>query len=463
MNIDSYFTKQTDVKSIILNYLNKATKQVNVAVAWFTERTLFEKLIQLQDRGVNVEVIITSHEFNRQCSNQFELIEKRGGFFAEIGNDEQLMHMKFCIIDFDVVISGSANWSNRAFNENNEEVTIVTGNFQRANDFIAEFERLKLLSGKVQNLQKELDVSAALKIFDVIKALLNLGDSQAIQPYIHQLKKFTEIESITQHLIAGRFDMAIEEIDEFKKQYTQIVSVFEVERLQLQIQIKLLSFQIEAIEIEKVQAEALLEQFNHRYIIELNPLIAKLLSLKKKVFEKLKKHGIIDETFEKLDEEFKSRTDEYNKEKEIKIPKLNEEEEKSIKQMYREAAGLCHPDSPNCIFEDRKKAGDVFSNLSSAYKANDLAKVKYIWSELKLGKPLTNLEQFNELEYLRAKLETLKMKYNILVNEFQLIKTSETFQFLEKIRDWDEYFESQKVLLQNEYDELTEKYVKNEQ
>jgi phosphatidylserine/phosphatidylglycerophosphate/cardiolipin synthase-like enzyme len=64
--------------------------------------------------------------------------------------------MKFCVIDYNIVISGSANWSNKAFTVNNEEVTIVIGHQQRANDFITEFERLKLLSGKIKSLENKI-------------------------------------------------------------------------------------------------------------------------------------------------------------------------------------------------------------------------------------------------------------------------------------------------------------------
>jgi phosphatidylserine/phosphatidylglycerophosphate/cardiolipin synthase-like enzyme len=155
MNIDSYFTKQIDVRAIILEHLDNATKRVSVAVAWFTETNLFDKLLELQSRGVTVEVIITNHDFNRL---DYALIEQNGGFFAEIGNDDQLMHMKFCIIDYDTIISGSANWSNRAFTVNNEEVTIVSGNQQRTNDFLEEFDRLKELSGKIQKHQEDLEL-----------------------------------------------------------------------------------------------------------------------------------------------------------------------------------------------------------------------------------------------------------------------------------------------------------------
>lgn len=463
MQITTYFTKHTDVKKIILELLDSANTQVNVAVAWFTEPKLFKKLLEIQERGVNVELVITSHEFNRNSQNEYSLIEENGGFFSEIGNDEQLMHMKFCVIDYKTVISGSANWSKSAFTKHNEEVTIVKENLPRANDFMNEFERLKDISGKIKRVEKELDISRALKTFEVIKALINIGDTQTIQPYIYQLKNISELDSVTNHLLSGDYDNAVKEIDLFKENYTQIVSVSEIEKSQILTQIKLLSYQIEIMEFEKVEKEAIVEQFNHRYILELNPLISKILELKKKIYNKLKKHGIVDDTYEKIDEEFKRRNKEYESEKEVNIPDLNQEDSKTLKQCYKEASKLCHPDSLECIYENKEEAAQVFGELSNAYKVNDLEKVRYILNELKLGKPISNLDEFDELAHLRTRLETLKAKYDKLQFDIQDIITSNIFITIEELDDWDTYFEEQKILLEKEFESLTAKYTNNEQ
>ncbi|WP_289022632.1 phospholipase D-like domain-containing protein [uncultured Salegentibacter sp.] len=463
MQITTYFTKHTDVKKIIIQLLDSASTQVNVAVAWFTEPKLFNKLLEIQERGVNVELVITSHEFNRNSRNDYSLIEENGGFFTEIGNDEQLMHMKFCVIDYKTVISGSANWSKSAFTKHNEEVTIVEENLPRANDFMAEFERLKDISGKIQKLQRDFNISQAIKTFEVIKALINIGDTQYIQPYIYRIKNIPELEAITDYLLAGDYDEAIKEIDLFKQNYTQIVSVSEIEKSQILTQIKLLSYQIEIMEFEKVEKEALIDHFNHRYILELNPLISKILELKKKIYNKLKKHGIVDDTYEKIDEEFRKRNQEYEDEKEIEIPDLSQDETKTLKQSYKDASKLCHPDSLECIFEDKDEAAQVFAELSNAYKINDLVKVQYILSKLKLGKPVTNLNEFDELAHLRTRLETLKVKYDKLQLDIQEIITSETFEIIEAIEDWDIYFKEQKKLLETEFENLTAKYTNNEQ
>lgn len=82
MNIQTHFTKDKKVKKIILNHLDNAKAHVCVAVAWFTDRVLFDKLIELLDNGIQVEVVITNHEFNHNSSNNYKIIEQKGGFFA---------------------------------------------------------------------------------------------------------------------------------------------------------------------------------------------------------------------------------------------------------------------------------------------------------------------------------------------------------------------------------------------
>lgn len=461
MQIVSYFTKQIDVRKIILEHLDSATTKVIVAVAWFTDTILFNKLLELQDKGVVIDLIITKHKFNTDSRNNYNLIGENG-FFAEIGSDDQLMHMKFCVIDYNIVISGSANWSNRAFTVNNEEVTVVSGNQLRTNNFIEEFERLKELSGKIKHHEAALEVSKAFKYFKLIKAFVDLGDTSSIQQYIHELKLIKELSQITNLLLAGEYDLAFKEIDMFEKNYTQLIDVTAIEKSQIVSQIKLLSYQIETLEIEKTEIEAQIEQFNHRYIIELNPLISRILALKKKIYEKLKKHGIVDDTFEKIDEEFNQKNKQYQEELDIKIPELNKDDAVDIKKMHREAVKLCHPDSYSCIYEDKEEAARIFDELTNAVKLNDIERVRSLWNELKQGNPVSGIDRHDELKQLRVKLETLKSKYNYLYQELSLIQSSETCQTILEIEDWNEYFDSQKVLLEQEHESLIEKYVNHE-
>src|SRR5690554_5334822 len=120
MYTNSYFSSNTNLRNIILDRLDLAEHSIFVAVAWFTDTIIFNKLLSKQEEGVEVQVIITNHEFNKQSRNNYALIISNGGFFVEIGDDYKLMHNKFCIIDHNFILNGSFNWTKKANDSNNE-------------------------------------------------------------------------------------------------------------------------------------------------------------------------------------------------------------------------------------------------------------------------------------------------------------------------------------------------------
>ena len=304
--------------------------------------------------------------------------------------------------------------------------------------------------------------SKALKTFELIKAFINLGEIKNIQQYVHQIKHIPELKNISRLLYENKFEEALKSMEDFRNSYTQIIDISTIEKDQIKGQIKLISYQIESLEIEKTEIESLIEQFNHRYIIELNPFISKILALKKKIYEKLKKHGYVDDTYMEIEDEFNRSREEYEKEIKIDIPDLSDDDLKSIKEMHKEAVKYCHPDSSSCIFENKEKAAEVFNELTIAVKRNDIDKVRYIWSELKSGKPINDIDQYDELVFLQSKLESLKIKYNYLLSEISILKSSESYGIISGIEDWNEYFDNQKIMLENEYNKLNEKFVKDE-
>lgn len=462
MQIDSYFTQNTDVKSIILDHLDNAEHTVFVAVAWFTDTRLFKKLLEIQTKGIRVEVIITNHEFNHNSYNDYGLIDQNGGYFSMVGNDIKLMHMKFCVIDFNTVISGSANWSKRAFSTHNEEVTIVVDNLQRANEFAEEFKGLKELSDKIDINKEAFTLIEIYKHFKLIKAFIEIGEPQKMQPYIYKLEGHQEVSTIVELLKIAEYDKAVTEMIFFERQNTVLIDITAIEKQQLINQINLISYQLEFLEVKKADVEKLLELFNHRYILELNPLISKILQLKRNIHKKLERFGFVDEEFEKVDEEFHRTNEEYAREIEMELPELNEVEARNIKELYRNASKYCHPDSLKCVFDDKVKAAQVFSVLTDAYKSNNLETVKKIHDDLISQNPSFDLTLESELEKLRLRFESLKEKYTRLKNELEIILCSEEHEMVMSIENWDSYFDEQKIELEKEYQSLVNEYTSNE-
>ena len=453
----TFFSSVDDIQSEILKVLDSARKEIKVAVAWFTNRTLFNKLLEKQAEGVNVYVIIASHEINRNCGINYDMLATAGGEFLELVNEDGLMHSKFCVVDFNIICMGSYNWTYSANKRNQETMDITVGDLKKVDGFLQEFERMRNLCGQQVEYSTP-DLSETLQIFQLVKAFINLNQPHMITPYLNQLQKVDEIRHIVEYLKSQEYDKAIRSIDQFMHDYTRPVSVTQREIAALKFKIQYFSYQVESLEAEKTQTESELEQFTHRYVIELNPIILKILELKKKLYRKLKEYGIVDSTYEDLEEEFRQAQESLQEEAEIEIPDLNLDDLKTIKQLHREGVAMSHPDSPGCIYEDKKQASHMFDQLTKAYKANDIEKVKFLVGEMRLGKTANETDNYNELDYLKAKLVSLEQKYKILLVELVEIKSSEYYQKMPPREEWNLYFERAKLQLQLDYTHLEEKY-----
>ena len=406
-SINTYFSQKDNLQKVILAHLDSAQISVIVAVAWFTDKKLFKKLLTLQKEGIKIELIITNHQFNDESGNNYHAIKQNGGVFLEIGGDYQTMHHKFCIVDNKKLLQGSFNWTKKANESNNETLLVIEEDYQSIGEFISEFDRLKKLAGHEKEI-KQLEISKALKYFTLIKTFIDLGKSSEIYPYLQELKDIDELSNIVDMLSAGEFERAITAMDDLQRNYTSIINVSHFEKEALIFKIKLLSEQIRQLEIEQTTIEEVITAFNRRSYLELNPIISKIIELKKKIYEKLK---IKDSSFEDLNKEYQKVNSQLATEKEKEVPDLSEDEKQVIQKMYYEASKLCHPDSPNCVIEDKSKAQEIFSALSIAYKDRDLKKVKNILDELKNGS--LNPDELNEsqMDKLRQKLAFLEFKY----------------------------------------------------
>lgn len=127
-----------DIQNRILKALEGARVSIKVVIAWFTNETLFQKLLQKYNEGVEVTVAIYDDSINRKHGVDISQLPnirirrgKRGG----------LMHNKFCVIDNQVVITGSYNWSDNAEFRNDENVT-VEYDPKQATEYSVEFRRL---------------------------------------------------------------------------------------------------------------------------------------------------------------------------------------------------------------------------------------------------------------------------------------------------------------------------------
>lgn len=127
-----------DIQGKILAALDGAKVSIKVVMAWFTNETLFNKLVEKHKEGIEVEVAIYDDYVNRKHGVDIAQLPHKK---IRRGQRGGLMHDKFCVIDNQVVITGSYNWSDNAEFKNDENIT-VEHDQEQATRFSVEYRRL---------------------------------------------------------------------------------------------------------------------------------------------------------------------------------------------------------------------------------------------------------------------------------------------------------------------------------
>lgn len=128
---------------------------------------------------------------------------------------------------------------------------------------------------------------------------------------------------------------------------------------------------------------------------------------------------------------------------------LSESEKNELKQHYRKACRLSHPD----IVADELKAQAhvMMLKLNDAYSKKDLATVKEILYALQHDSDFaTKSHGMKHTEKLKKKIVNLRKKIEIAENEITEITLDEMFDVIKNLDDWDPYFGELKKNLEYE-------------
>ncbi|EOU1666957.1 TPA: phospholipase D-like domain-containing protein [Clostridium perfringens] len=129
-----------EIKDTIIQGIRGAKYTIWAAVAWFTDRDIFNELIIKKNEGLDIRIITSNESSNRflidDLEKNFKVIK------ISLKGDElrNRLHDKFCIIDFEFVMHGSYNWSKNA--QNNDETLATALDKDFVKKFADEFMRL---------------------------------------------------------------------------------------------------------------------------------------------------------------------------------------------------------------------------------------------------------------------------------------------------------------------------------
>jgi hypothetical protein len=439
-----------DIADRIQQEISKAQKSVFVAVAWFTNKNIFNVLVNKARNGCAISLIISNDNINLNSSIDYDqlIIEKSKVY--KIGNgDTELMHNKFCVIDFSTVITGSYNWSYKA--ESNFENVIITSNDTTlAEQFISEFNNIR---GKYypDSLYEEnlFPLNKIIKRLEILKNYILLEDIEELNKATLKLKEYdfnSDLQEIIEELRKEEFALAINKIQNFISKNQQISIWTDPEIAALKLEIKNLENQLNGYENEKIEIEKLFSEFQHRHTNELGAIMLDILNLRKLKFKTDKTKYVEAENDER---EYREQVD---TEKKKEIYELTYEQKFELKKKFRKATVLCHPDKfANEPIETQKQAEEIFKELNEANKKNDLQRVSEILSDLEKGILSTiKGDKLTDKDKLRKTIKRLRVKVKILETEIIAIKQNETYKFIINIENWDHYFKSKKEELQQE-------------
>lgn len=130
-----------NIEQRIIKEIEESHYAIFVSVAWFTNKKLFNALLEKAKQNCYVSIIIQLDEINSQSGIDYSQIQVGRSECFKISKDAELLHDKFCVIDFKKVITGSYNWTYKA--SHNSENILILNDPSVATQYISRFEQQK--------------------------------------------------------------------------------------------------------------------------------------------------------------------------------------------------------------------------------------------------------------------------------------------------------------------------------
>lgn len=219
--MNDIITNGTEIKQRIISEIEKASQNIFVAMAWFTDRDIANAIINAKKRNITVDIILSSNAQNETVKQMFKA-ENISVHAFETGDERGMMHHKFCLIDNKISINGSYNYSYNASNNNVENIQ-VTDDLNTYRQLFEEFERLKY------NIDHQIDVNinSANPMEQVITKTKTIQPINTTDSFSQQLSNliYTTANINTESYRKQGYDNSKESIgsiDIFKTHYDEI-------------------------------------------------------------------------------------------------------------------------------------------------------------------------------------------------------------------------------------------------
>ena len=312
MEIKAHFSQ---IREAIQHEINASKTSITAAIAWLTDPELFNALVKVARRGVSVRIALLDDAINRRAVLARENLTAANGYcywIPETGRAEGSLHHKFCVIDDNIIITGSYNWTHRA-SRADENIMIVQGDPKLADGYLQAFEALLQKYGHTTTRPAApIDTRLLQKRLEIILNLILLEDYATIiqqLPYLKAAQAHQNIPALLEAIKQQHWEDAEQTLRAMLAKGMALTHYESPEIPELRLALRTLEAEIIALTTEQIETEQLIEQFSKRQNNIIGDILGQYLDLRERVYaKKAQKTGKTEDNqaFEAAKEEHES-------------------------------------------------------------------------------------------------------------------------------------------------------------
>ncbi len=109
----------------LTDLIHQAQKEIYISMFTFTHQIIAKALIEANKRGIKVTVALDNYT-SRGASNKIYALLQKEGVSIKTNAGLELLHNKWALIDQNIFVLGSANWTKAAFAKNQDFLLIFS-------------------------------------------------------------------------------------------------------------------------------------------------------------------------------------------------------------------------------------------------------------------------------------------------------------------------------------------------
>jgi phosphatidylserine/phosphatidylglycerophosphate/cardiolipin synthase-like enzyme len=138
--IENYFSSEGEVDTRLIQLIGGAIRSIDFMAFSFTSEPITQAILERASAGVQVRGVLEAQQAQGCCPQAYEPM-RAAGLDVRLDGNIYRLHHKVIVIDGQIVITGSYNFSAAAEHSNDENVLILH-NSAIASRYLAEFERV---------------------------------------------------------------------------------------------------------------------------------------------------------------------------------------------------------------------------------------------------------------------------------------------------------------------------------